>query len=127
MVYKGSFVVSRTCISEYLFLKNFVMKNEERLENIDCMEKIFNELESSLKDMEKSFNNRKRLYQKFKKLMEYYDGEQWKKDYDDVNIWKLKPKWPHWILSEDAIYDFYENQKELCEEMIKFINKVFKF
>ena len=100
------------------------MKKEECLENINNMEKIFNELESSLKDMEKSFKNRKHLYPKFKKLMEYYDSEQWKKDYDDVNNGKLKPKWPHWILSEDAIYDFYEKQKELCEEMIKFTNKV---
>ena len=91
------------------------------------MEKIFNELELSLKDMEKSFKNWKCLYPKCKKLMEYYDSEQWEKDYDDVNTWKLKPEWPHWILSEDAIYDFYENQKELREEMIKFINKVFKF
>ena len=109
---------------EIYFWKNFVMKKEKCLENIKEMEKIFNELESSLKDMEKSFKKWKRLYPKFKKLMEYYDSEQWKKDYDDVNNGKLKPKWPHWILSEDAIYDFYEKQKELCEVMIKFTNKV---
>ena len=102
------------------------MKKEERLENIDCMEKIFNELEASLKDMEKSFKNLKRLYPKCKKLIEYYDSEQRKKDYDDVNNWKLKPKWSHWILSEDTIYDYFENQKELCEDMVNFINKVFK-
>ena len=68
------------------------MKKTERLENINNMEKIFNELESSLKDMEKSFKNRKHLYPKFKKLMKYYDSEKWKKDYDDVNNGKLKPK-----------------------------------
>ena len=100
------------------------MEKGERLENIEYMEKIFNELESSLRDMEKSFKDRKHLYPKFKKLMGYYDSEQWKKDYDDVNSGKLKPKWPHWILSEDAIYDFYKKQKELWEEMIKFTNKV---
>jgi hypothetical protein len=68
------------------------MKKEECLENINNMEKIFNELESSLKDMEKSFKNWKSLYPKFKKLMEYYSSKQWKKDYDDVNNGKLKPK-----------------------------------
>ena len=68
------------------------MKKEECLENINNMEKIFNELESSLKDMEKSFKNRKHLYPKFKKLMEYYNSEQWKMDYDDVNNGKLKPE-----------------------------------
>ena len=102
------------------------MKKTERLENIENMESSFNELEISLKDMEKSFKSRKRLYPKFKKLVEYYDSKQWKKDYDDVNNRKLKPKWPHWILSEDAIYDFYEKQRKLCEDMIKFTNKVLK-
>lgn len=111
---------------EIYFWKNFVMKKTERLENIEYMENSFNELESSLKDMEKSFKNWKSLYPKFKKLMEYYNSKQWKKDYDDVNIWKLKPKWPHWILSEDAIYDFYNDQRKLCEDMIKFTNKVLK-
>ena len=111
---------------EIYFWKNFVMKKDERLKNIDNMEKIFNELELSLKDMEKSFKKWKRLYPKFKKLVEYYDSEQWKKDYDNVNNGKLKPKWPHWILSEDAIYDFYNDQRKLCEDMIKFTNKVLK-
>ena len=68
------------------------MKKTERLEIIEYMENSFNELESSLKDMEKSFKNRKHLYPKFKKLMEYYDSEQRKIDYDDVNNGKLKPK-----------------------------------
>ena len=100
------------------------MKKEERLKNIKDMEKIFNELQSSLKDVEKSLKKWKSLYPKFKNLMEYYDSEQWKKDYDDVNNGKLIPKWPHWILSEDAIYDFYEAQRKFCEEIIKFSNKV---
>lgn len=43
-----------------------------------------------------------------------------------MNNWKLKPKWPHWILGEDTIYDYFENQRELCEDVVKFINKVFK-
>ena len=68
------------------------MEKGERLENIEYMEKIFNELESSLRDMEKSFKDRKHLYPKFKKLMEYYNSEQWKMDYDDVNNGKLKPE-----------------------------------
>ncbi|MBR4634688.1 DUF4298 domain-containing protein [bacterium] len=68
------------------------MEKGERLENIEYMEKIFNELKLSLNNMEKSLKNRKHLYPKFKKLMEYYSSKQWKKDYDDVNNGKLKPK-----------------------------------
>lgn len=103
------------------------MKKEERLENINNMEYIFNELNLSLKDMEKSFKNWKRLLPKFKKLMDYYGSEQWKKDYYDVNNGILKPEWFHWILSEDTIYDFYQEQREFCVEIIKFTDKILKF
>ena len=102
------------------------MKKEERLKNIKDMEKIFNELQSSLKDVEKSLKKWKSLYPKFKKLMEYYDSEQWEKDYDDVNNWKLKPEWSHWILSEDTIYDFYQEYREFTTEIIKIANKALK-
>ncbi len=102
------------------------MNKQSRLQNISDMEAIFNELESSLKDMKKSVLKWKKLLPEFKKLMKYYESEQWKKDYDDVNNWKLNPKWPHWILSEDAIYDFYQEQRELANETIKIANKVLK-
>jgi len=99
------------------------MKKNERLDNIENMENIFNELNSALEDMWKSFKMRKSLSPKLKKLMKYYDSDQRKNDYDDVNNGKLKPKWPHWILSEDTLYDFYQNQKELYSEIKRFINK----
>lgn len=102
------------------------MNKQSRLQNISDMENIYNQLESNLKDMKKSFSKRKRLLPEFKKLMKYYESEQWKKDYDDVNNWKLKPEWPHWVLSEDAIYDFYQEQKEICLEMKKLTDKTLK-
>lgn len=114
--------------SLYKFIIDYyiVMEEYERLKNIENLENIFNELELSLKDMKKSFKKWKSLHPKFKKLMDYYSSDQRKKDYDDVNNRELEPKWPHWILSEDAIYNFYENQREFYEEMIRFINKVYK-
>jgi hypothetical protein len=61
------------------------MNKQSRLQNISDMEDIFNDLESSLKDMKKSVSKRNKSLPKFKKLMDYYESEQWKKDYDDVN------------------------------------------
>ena len=102
------------------------MNKQSRLQNISDMEAIFDELNSSLKDMKKTISRWKKLLPEYKKLMKYYESEQWKMDYDDVNNWKLKPQWPHWILGEDAIYDFYQEQRELASEMIKLANKVLK-
>jgi hypothetical protein len=61
------------------------MNKQSRLQNISDMENIYNQLESNLKDMEKSVSKRKKLLPDYKKLMKYYESEQWKKDYDDVN------------------------------------------
>ena len=102
------------------------MKTEQRLQNITNMESILNDLNSSLKDMKKSLSKRKKLFPKYKKLMQYYESEQWKKDYDDANNWNLKPIWPHWILSEDAIYDFYQEQRELTNKIIETATKYLK-
>ena len=102
------------------------MNKQSRLQNISDMEAIFNELNSSLKDMKKSVSKRKKLLPEYKKLMKYYWSEQWKKDYNDVNTWKLIPTCAHWILSEDAIYDFYQEQKELVNEISKIADKYLK-
>ncbi len=102
------------------------MNKQFRIQNISDMENIYNQLESNLKDMKKSVSKWKKLLPGYKKLMKYYWSEQWKKDYDDVNAWKLIPTCAHWILSEDTIYDFYQEQKELANEMIKISNKVLK-
>lgn len=100
------------------------MNTKSRLKNISDMENRFNKLESSLKQFEDSFLKWKNLIPEFEKLMKYYESEQWKMDYDDVNIWKIKPKWPHWILSEDAIYNLFSSQKQLYMDLIDFANKI---
>lgn len=102
------------------------MNNKSRLQNIENMESIFNELNSSLKNMQIIASKRKKLLPKYNKLMNYYESEQRQKDYDDINNWKLKPICAHWILSEDAIYDFYQEQRKLADEIIKTASKYLK-
>ena len=102
------------------------MNKQSRLKNISDMEAIFNELNSSLKDMEKTVSKRKKLLPEYKKLMKYYESEQWKKDYDDVNNWKLKPQWPHWILGEDTLWNLYQEHKELTNKIREAVSKFTK-
>lgn len=102
------------------------MNKQSRLQNISDMENNYNQLELALEDMKKSFSKRKKLLPKYKKLMKYYASEQRKKDYYDINNWKLKLKWFHWILSEDTVYDFYQEQKEFVKEMSKIASKYLK-
>lgn len=93
------------------------MIQKSRLENIQQMESIFNELQSSLKSLDAAFKTWKKLQPKYRKLINYYESKQWQKDYDDTNSWKLKPTWPHGILSEDAIYDFDSERRYVLSEI----------
>jgi len=102
------------------------MTKSSHLENIQTMEWYFNELVSALKWLEQAFLKRKELQPEYKKLMKYYESNQRQKDYDDTNSWKLKPIWPHGILSEDAIYDFDSDQRKLLTEIKKSISKFLK-
>ena len=102
------------------------MTKSSRLENIQQMESVFNELQSSLKSLNAAFKAWKKLQPKYKKLINYYESKQRQKDYDDTNSWKLKSLWPHGILSEDAIYDFDSEQRNVLSEIKKSISKFFK-
>lgn len=61
------------------------MTKSSRLENIQQMESIFNELQSSLKSLNAAFKAWKKLQPKYKKLINYYESNQRQKDYDDTN------------------------------------------
>lgn len=56
-----------------------------RITNIIEMEKSYNKLETNLKEIKKSTSQLKKLFPILIQLMEYYESEQRKKDYDDVN------------------------------------------
>jgi len=99
------------------------MLKKIRLQNISEMELSYNKLESNMKDMKKSLSKFKKLLPEFNKLLEYYESEQRRSDYDDSSTWKLKIEWPHWILGEDTIYDYYQNQRQLCLDLIKTATK----
>ena len=88
------------------------MTKSSRLENIQQMESVFNELQSSLKSLNAAFKAWKKLQPKYKKLINYYESKQRQKDYG--------------ILSEDAIYDFDSEQRNVLSEIKKSISKFFK-
>ncbi|MBQ2600044.1 DUF4298 domain-containing protein [bacterium] len=62
-----------------------LMNQKSRLENIQQMESIFNELQLSLKSLDIAFKTRKKLQPKYKKLINYYESKQRQEDYDDTN------------------------------------------
>ena len=87
-----------------------------REERIRYYEKIFDEAESLLKQMEEDLNIWKKLKEDLKILDEYYTGKNWKKDYEADEAGKLPADLKRGVLSEDGIYDLLERYREMKEE-----------
>ena len=87
-----------------------------REERIRYYEKIFDEAESLLKQMEEDLTVLKKLKEDLTNLEEYYTGKNWKKDYEADEAGKLPAGLKRGVLSEDGIYDLLERYREMKEE-----------
>ncbi len=87
-----------------------------REERIRYYEKIFDEAESLLKQMEEDLTVLKKLKKDLTNLEEYYTGKNWKKDYEADEAGKLPADLKRGVLSEDGIYDLLERYREMKEE-----------
>ncbi len=88
-----------------------ISKNEERLDNI--LDSI-----SKLQDALELFRSNKKDFYLIKK---YYGSNNWFKDksaYENNKIPKIKAG----VLSEDAVWNMFEDADELINEMQKIIN-----
>ncbi len=87
-----------------------------REERIRYYEKIFDEAESLLKQMEEDLTVLKKLKKDLTNLEEYYTGKNWKKDYEADEAGKLPADLKRGVLSEDGIYDLLERYRDMKEE-----------
>ena len=89
---------------------------DERIERIQCMESIFDQLQEMVRNdphaMEKDPEQKKRL----KILMNYYEGGQWLSDYESDERGELPVHLKRGILSEDGVYNLLT---ELGEYVLK--------
>ena len=76
---------------------------EQRIQRIIRMEMIFDELQKALAAGSEIQGNI------LKELMQYYESEQWKKDYESDERGELPAALKRGVLSEDGVYSL------LCE------------
>ncbi len=89
-----------------------ITKNEERLDNILL----------SIKNVEEALDNLKSNSQNISLLDKYYGSKKWLNDkeaYEKGNIPKIKAG----VLSEDAVWNMFEELHDLIDEMQEFIDK----
>lgn len=97
--------------------------SESRIDRIKKMEAILDEANASLDELETAVSRYADLQKKIEKLETYYTGGQWRKDYEADEAGKLPQNLKRGVLSEDAVYDLLERNKEIYKVFKKGVIK----
>ena len=87
--------------------------SESRIDRIKKMEAILDEANASLYELETAASRYAGLQKKIKKLEAYYTDGQWRKDFEADEAGKIPKDLKRGVLSEDAVYDLLERNKEV--------------
>ena len=88
------------------------MKNKN-VKRIEKMEEILDNANRIMDELEEKFEELREYQGQIKELEEYYTGEDWKEDFKLDEEGKLPEDLKRGVLSEDAVYDMLERNKEL--------------
>ena len=88
------------------------MKNIN-INRIKKMEEILDNANRIMDELEEKFEELREYQTKIKELEEYYTGDDWKEDFELDEAGELPEDLKRGVLSEDAVYDMLERNKEL--------------
>ena len=94
------------------------MKEQRAIERISQMEEILDRASSVMAELEKNLSELESLQPDIQKLEAYYTGKDWKADFRLDGQGKLPQDLKRGVLSEDAIYDLLEKNREM-QDMLK--------
>ena len=91
------------------------MKEQRAIERISQMEEILDRASSVMAELEKNLSELESLQPDIQKLEAYYTGKDWKADFRLDEQGNLPQDLKRGVLSEDAVYDLLEKNRELLE------------
>ena len=94
------------------------MKNKN-VKRIEKMEEILNNANRIMDEIEGKFEELREYQEKIKELEEYYTGDDWKEDFELDEAGELPEDLKRGVLSEDAVYDMLERNKELMTKLLE--------
>ena len=89
--------------------------SESRIDRIKRMEAYLDEAERTLDAYEKAAEEYRSVQKKLCMLEKYYTSRQWQQDYEADEAGKLPADLKRGVLSQDAIGDLLDRNKELLE------------
>lgn len=92
--------------------------DQEQLDRIRRMEQSLNEAVSATEGLEESLRRFDSVLPGLQALVAYYEGELWRKDYDDDAAGRIPADLPRGVLAEDTVYDLLTDVRYLREAML---------
>ena len=94
------------------------MKDQRAIERIKEMEEILDRASAVFAELEKNLSDLQSIQPDIQKLEAYYTDKDWKADFRLDEQGKLPKDLKRGVLSEDAIYDLLEKNREM-QDLLK--------
>ena len=92
-------------------------------ERINLMESYLDEAQIVIKAFSEVFSAYLKIQPKLREIEDYYYGEEWRKDFEDDEAGKLPQNLKRGVLSEDAIYNLLDENKELLADISSIVER----
>lgn len=89
----------------------------EQTDRITEMERILQEAKTVLQELRTAYENYRDIEEDIRRLEDYYESEEWRKDFEDDEAGLLPSDLNRGVLSEDEIYDLLEDERDLIGEI----------
>ena len=98
----------------------------KQVERIRKMETIFDEARKTIDSLSADLEKYKGMQKDLEKLIAYYEGKQWLKDFEDDEKGKLPADLKRGVLSEDGVYNLLEDEKEMIASLLEVVRGYLK-
>lgn len=91
--------------------------NKEQIRRIAGMERRLTRASAALKRLSSALDKYEEAQEDFAALSDYYGSDLWKQDFADDEAGRLPQDLKRGVLSEDSIWNLFEDNKELQEKI----------
>ncbi len=100
---------------------------KERIDNIRKMERILNEMNDSVRLLNKACKEWEELFPEYRELFDYYGSDEWFADQELFELKHFPEREPCGVLSEDAVYNLIVEQRETALYIAKTALKALEY
>ncbi len=92
-------------------------------ERISHMEECLDDSRKAVCRLARALEEYHDIQGKIRELAGYYGSDDWKNDFADDEAGRLPPELKRGVLSEDAVYDLLNDNREIIDDMAEIIRE----